>query len=167
MEHGSIPWWATTLALSINYCYSDFMDTKICKTCLEEKSKDEFYEKSAHCKSCRYIAQKDNPKRIEHLRKYRSSEKGQIAQRQAILKKYSLTIEDYDRMLEEQGGVCKICKRPERRQRQGKTMYLSVDHCHTTLRNRGLLCDDCNVALGRVNDDVTVLKAMIAYLEAE
>lgn len=45
-------------------------------------------------------------------------------------------------MLEEQGGVCAIC-----RGREGRK-YLAVDHSHVTGCVRGLLCTRCNVAVG-------------------
>lgn len=48
----------------------------------------------------------------------------------------------YDRLLEEQGGVCAICWRaPSERRR------LDIDHDHLLMRYRGLLCARCNRAL--------------------
>lgn len=53
-------------------------------------------------------------------------------------KQLGLTIEDYDRMLAEQGGVCAICGNPPKARR------LDVDHDHRTGAVRGLLCHRCN-----------------------
>lgn len=60
-------------------------------------------------------------------------------------KMYGITIADYDQMLAEQGGRCKMCgavAAGPKRQR------FAVDHCHTTGKVRGLLCVRCNVAVG-------------------
>src|SRR5438105_5769745 len=51
---------------------------------------------------------------------------------------YNMTIEQYDELLEKQGGVCAICQTPPKKNR------LSVDHDHATDRVRGLLCPTCN-----------------------
>ncbi len=70
---------------------------------------------------------------------------------------YGLSREEYRRLLEEQNGVCAVCKLPSRR-------ALCVDHCHATRQVRGLLCDKCNTALGLLGDDVRRLLAAVAYL---
>lgn len=44
-------------------------------------------------------------------------------------------------------------------------MELSIDHCHTTGKVRGLLCRQCNIALGKFKEDVTILQSAIAYLK--
>jgi len=67
-------------------------------------------------------------------------------QRAKRLEKYGLSIEDYDRMLEEQENVCAICGGPP----DTRWNVLAVDHCHTSLKVRGLLCMKCNTMLGRV-----------------
>lgn len=76
-----------------------------------------------------------------------------------LKKNYNITLADYERILEKQNGRCKICgKKP------GKKM-LAVDHCHKTLKARGLLCSNCNVGLGQFKDDLSLLLKAAAYLE--
>jgi hypothetical protein len=76
---------------------------------------------------------------------------------------FGLTPADYERMLVEQNGVCAICRRANR----GKFSKnpLGVDHCHKTGRVRGLLCHQCNFAIGHAGDDPMVLRAAADYLE--
>jgi hypothetical protein len=78
-----------------------------------------------------------------------------------LLSVYGLSQEDYDAMLERQGGVCAICKR-----KPDKGKPLCVDHCHVTGEVRGLLCHKCNSVLAFGNDDPDILRAAIAYLQA-
>ncbi len=77
---------------------------------------------------------------------------------------FGITEEDYQRLLKEQNGVCKICGRPEAISRNGIPRHLSVDHDHETHVVRGLLCSRCNIALGSFLEDIS-LKSAIAYLE--
>jgi len=62
-------------------------------------------------------------------------------------------------MKEVQKGRCLICTKIP-------TKQLVVDHCHTTGKVRGLLCDKCNFLLGLANDQINVLQNAIAYLES-
>lgn len=59
---------------------------------------------------------------------------------------------------------CPVCKRKPVGGKRGKGRMV-VDHCHRTGKIRGWICDDCNVALGRVDDSITTLKALIEYLK--
>ena len=72
---------------------------------------------------------------------------------------YGLTLLQYNQMLEKQYGRCKICGKTEERK------SLHVDHDHETGRVRGLLCDDCNKALGFFHDDLALLYNAVDYLE--
>ncbi len=75
---------------------------------------------------------------------------------------YRLSVEDYYGMLEVQGYLCAICRKPSEAQRR-----LAVDHDHRPDGNvRGLLCGPCNFVLGAVDDDVLVLGRAIRYLQA-
>ena len=77
-------------------------------------------------------------------------------------KNYNLSWEQYQEMLTNQCHVCKICGQPETKKNHG----LSVDHCHTANKIRGLLCGNCNSILGHANDSKEVLLKCIAYLES-
>jgi len=75
------------------------------------------------------------------------------------LKRYGITVAEYDALLEKQGGVCAICRKHSKRR-------LCVDHCHRTGTVRGLLCHRCNLGLGYLKEDQASLVATLAYLGA-
>lgn len=74
---------------------------------------------------------------------------------------YSIKQEyDYDIVLESQGGVCAICKKPPIE--DGRKFHF--DHDHITGRFRGLLCHDCNLGLGFFHDNPMFLQEAALYL---
>jgi hypothetical protein len=75
--------------------------------------------------------------------------------------RYGLTQAQYDEILAEQGGGCAICGKTET---DSTGRPLSVDHNHRTNEVRGLLCGNCNRALGLFQDDITLLRRAITYL---
>ena len=83
----------------------------------------------------------------------------------SLKRKYGLTILEVNAMVEKQGGVCAICQQIP----QGKKHHsqLHVDHNHITKQIRGMLCGNCNKALGLVREDPQVLEAMIKYLDQQ
>jgi len=88
------------------------------------------------------------------------------ANRKNMLRRYEgMTIESFDAMLAVQNGVCAICQKPETATRNGVVRWLSVDHDHGTNAVRGLLCSDCNTAIGLLGDSPTRLRAAADYLE--
>jgi len=79
-------------------------------------------------------------------------------------RRYGITRDDYNRMLEEQGDSCAICKTME----VGRNhTHFHVDHDHKTGKIRGLLCDLCNRGLGYFKDDPFLLGKAIKYLEKQ
>lgn len=78
----------------------------------------------------------------------------------SLYKKYGITLVEYNEMLFSQGGRCKICGIPA----GACTSRLHVDHCHRTLKIRGLLCAKCNHMLGASGDRLEVLLAGARYL---
>lgn len=91
--------------------------------------------------------QKDNPEAFAHS-----------VRKSGYQRKFGITIEQYDAMFTAQKGVCAICSQPPGKRR------LAVDHCHTTKAVRGLLCVNCNTAIGNLNDDPELFRRAIAYL---
>lgn len=79
-------------------------------------------------------------------------------------KKYGVTLEWHRQTLEDQGGNCAVCGKPEFVKILGELISLSVDHDHATGKARGLLCTKCNRGLGLFNDNVGLLKAASDYI---
>lgn len=83
-----------------------------------------------------------------------------------LRRKYGISTDDYNRLLKEQGGVCAICKNPERvLDNRGRKRRLAVDHDHDTFVVRGLLCYACNTGIGALKESVLVLESAIEYLQ--
>lgn len=57
--------------------------------------------------------------------------------------------------------------RPETCELCGSGGRIVFDHCHTSVKFRGWLCDNCNKALGLVRDDPDLLRRMATYLEQD
>ena len=83
-----------------------------------------------------------------------------------LLREYGITKDDYDRMYQAQDGKCAICKGEGFTMAQHHKVKLVVDHCHVGGQVRGLLCHNCNRALGLLQDNKASVAAALAYLEA-
>lgn len=124
-----------------------------------EASHDNFYRDKRlndglenRCKKCCYEAGKEY------------HDKPKVKRRRMNLyykRMYGITIDMYEQMFLQQLGVCAICGVPS----MGKA--LAVDHDHTTGEVRGLLCHNCNQALGLIEDSIDILHAMEDYLNKE
>ena len=122
--------------------------TKCCNACKTEKPITDFYiypkskdGRRADCKACQ----------AKYYRRHKLAQLG-------------WTQDEYEKLLEAQGGRCAICKRPENMRISQIHQPLSVDHDHKTNKVRGLLCHNCNVALGLLDDSPEILSAAIEYL---
>ena len=125
------------------------------KTCRRghEKSGDNLYitPSGQHvCKKCREI------NRAKYRQKPETREYSRIRSQAWRLKQYGVTAEEVQEAKTRQQGKCATCR---------KRKPLVVDHCHTNLRFRGLLCKACNTTLGLVEDDPDILQRMIGYLK--
>jgi hypothetical protein len=124
--------------------------SKVCTKCEVEKPLDSFAKRKAsedglhyYCKEC--------------------CKKAYCPDKQAnfqLKRKYGITLAEYDTMLEQQEGCCKVCGTDE----PGGQGRFHVDHNHTTGKVRGLLCSNCNTGIGKFKDSPTVLLKAAAYL---
>lgn len=101
----------------------------------------------------------------EHLRlqartKEEISDSKRRMQRKKLLARHNITIEAYEKMVEQQDNKCAVCRKsPE----VGKN--LDVDHDHSTGAVRGLLCNKCNTAIARLGDSVSGIQRVLDYLK--
>lgn len=80
--------------------------------------------------------------------------------------KYGITPLQYETRVREQNNLCAACGKPEvRKTATGAVKRLSIDHNHATQTLRELLCDRCNVTIGRVKENAETLRRMAAYIE--
>lgn len=142
-----------------------------CLTCgveaISEKDLDNFanipkgrsakYGKLNRCKKCHN----------EYMRNQRAKTPKKVLQerrRKRMLKHcYNMTIEDYNILFKEQKECCAICKKHQSKDNK----KFAVDHNHNTNEIRGLLCNNCNSALGKFGDNIDVLKNAILYLQTK
>ncbi len=148
---------------NINYTE---VEEKKCFTCGKVKSAKSFSRKRAsndgYNSSCRSCTTAYN--RSRHSSDLYSLHK----QRENNLKNgYNLTFTEYDAIFQSQSGVCACCGREETAFSRVANSFqrLSVDHCHRTNKIRGLLCSNCNTALGLMHEDPANVKSLLTYIE--
>lgn len=118
-----------------------------------------------HCyECCREISEEGRNKeenRILRIEYYQNRKN--YAKNQKLLRQYGITLEKYRNMLDFQKGKCIICgKTPAENKKE-----LAVDHDHKTGKIRGLLCNNCNVAVGFLQDNHELALKIHSYLKDE
>jgi hypothetical protein len=89
------------------------------------------------------------------------------AHRTRLRRVYGISEEEYRAAFKACKGRCQVCGRRERTlSRYGKIRRLAIDHDHKTGKFRGILCDRCNIILGKCDDDTRLLKKLILYLKS-
>jgi hypothetical protein len=108
--------------------------------------------------SYRKYYEKNKEKRLQASReRYSRNKEGK--KWQIIFRKYGITQEDFNKLFELQKGCCAICGKDDFTQ-----WTLNIDHCHKTGKVRGILCNNCNTAIGALQEDVNILQNAIKYI---
>jgi hypothetical protein len=156
--------------------------TKICCKCKQCKPLEEFTRdkknkdgRTYDCKACRSVIYKqwmaDNPEKVKATRDknwayrkdyYQRPEQKLKYRKRFIEKKYGISYDEYEKMVDEQGNVCYICNRPEPQERNE---HLAVDHNHKTGKVRGLLCSRCNRVIGLLEEDLQLIEKLKNYIK--
>lgn len=133
---------------------------KVCKQCREEKDFSLFrYRKprgnyESYCKACESINNKkwmSNNKESQRQREFKRN----------LRVKFGMTEDDYYEKLESQNNGCAICR--SRFSLSGR--HLAVDHDHKTGKIRGLLCNECNTAIGLMKENTDLFYNATVYIE--
>ncbi len=108
-------------------------------------------------------AKKNKSKVNKKSREWRKNnpEKRKTTELKYKCKIYGISLERYNELFLKQNGVCAICRNKNIKFKKS----LSIDHCHRLNKVRGLLCDDCNLALGLMKDDIDNMKKAVIYLK--
>ncbi len=128
---------------------------------------------SGECRGCRKAYNQAYFRKPEVMeksklrsRKWRADHPDLVQQRSRsyMLKyNYGITIQEYDKILAEQNGVCAICGSSET---GWKYPWFHVDHCHKTGKVRGLLCQRCNPGIGIFYENPEILRRAAVYIES-
>lgn len=150
---------------SCNNCNNDFSpfqwNQKRCYECLE-KLDPKF--KGRPVRDCQWCGQAFQPRTVRQMNC--SSECGErVRVDNYYIRTYGISREQYENMLDSSGHKCQICG-GEGFLMKGTThkAKLVVDHCHETGRIRGVLCHNCNRALGLLGDSIENLHSAVDYL---
>jgi hypothetical protein len=128
---------------------------KTCYVCKETKLVSEFYRSNT-----RYFQREC--KKCNRDRKYawHHTESGKRSSANTKLKRrFGVTIEEYEKLLESVGGKCEICGAIN----SDNGHRLGIDHDHETGKIRGILCKACNVGIARLQDDPYIMQKAIEY----
>lgn len=134
-----------------------FDGTQTCRVCAIDKPVAEYRwdrDKGRYrydCNSCRRAQSREYNVQARDKRRDRN-----------LRAKYGITAAEFDELLASQGGVCAICGTDPMTRTTKKAA--AVDHDHATGAVRGVLCGQCNSAIGLLQEDPRILQAAIDYL---
>lgn len=118
--------------------------------------------KSPNCVTCK-AADNKTERFIENQKQYRSQDANKRRKRELLLwNNYRITLDEYAEFLKKQDYRCAICKTKLDAGRSPQSA--TVDHCHSTGKVRGILCNLCNRGLGLFRDNKEILRAAAKYL---
>lgn len=135
---------------------------KRCCTCKEYKPKELFSKDKRgwgglgySCKPCASARTiKHHHRRMKEDPSYREGKR-----RRAIKSAWGMSVEQYDALLEKQGGKCAICFTDTPKG------GWHLDHDHSTGKIRKFLCNPCNRGLGYLQDSEELLMKALNYLQ--
>lgn len=120
------------------------------------------YFKPKPCKECGSTFQPQAP---SHLSCSQDCADRMLSSRY-LQRNYGITLAQYEGIRNRQQSLCAICEGEGFAMTKHHTMKLVVDHCHASGKVRGLLCHNCNRALGLLKDSELALQRALSYIKA-
>ena len=131
----------------------------------KDEAERKAYMKEYHAKWYQQNKEKRNAQILEYKKTKPEGWQKAIGQKAHFKKRYNITPQEYEAMLEAQNYKCAICnKNAEDNKRGNKIQSLNIDHGHKTKQVRGLLCHQCNSGLGHFKDNTEFLLKAVDYL---
>ena len=124
---------------------------KVCNKCKTELPLSEFHKRTY---SSGKIGHQNNCKKCQS-----AIRAGYYKPHEAMRRKFRLTESEYETLMSNDN--CQICDRDISNEKK------CIDHCHYKEKIRGVLCNNCNTALGLIGDNVSTLSRMIDYLSRQ
>ena len=124
--------------------------SKKCPKCSKTKSVNDFHKDKTrkdgfdtYCKEC-------------------AKKKGELSRKKYYCKSYfGMSIKEYEdthrRLFKIQNGKCYLCGK--------SSCILRLDHNHKTGNVRTLLCEHCNLFVGKIEKDLDFVNSIIKYIE--
>ena len=78
--------------------------------------------------------------------------------------KYNLEVEEYNALLDKSQGRCQCCNKTLEPDSPSPNNRPVIDHCHTTGRVRGILCNHCNRLVGYLGEDSAYALQLVEYI---
>lgn len=134
-----------------------------CSRCKKVKSLDEFYPEKTKGKTNRYCGVRSECKTCTRkaTKRYMDEDLKRKRNRNWKDRGVNCTVTIYDEKFADQQGRCGICGRHQSEFEKA----LSIDHNHKTGKIRGLLCSQCNLALGYIESQVNFSSGVEKYLD--
>lgn len=115
-------------------------------------------------KPCKWCSLTFKPKAPSHMYCSQSCADEALTNKY-LLRNYKISKQDYKKMLDIQNNLCAICYKEGFLMDPSHKVKLVVDHCHSSGKVRGLLCHNCNRALGLLQDDILAVERALMYLK--
>ena len=147
----------------IMYYSSMTTQTKVCTKCSLPKDLDKFPRnknskdgRASACLACKAIYRDEHREEQRQWAKNYHAAHPELATNRNLMLLYKITLDDIEKLIQEQGGVCPVCRLPVQATNPGKKRVRAVDHNKTCCPGRtscgkcvrGILHMTCNVNLG-------------------
>lgn len=147
---------------------SEYRAKAITGTLLTRKSREQANPELKKIRSTKEVARRrnkrlTNPQWAEVQSAKQKANYRRTKRETHMVSRYGIDLKGYLKLKETQGNCCRLCSRKLPDGAFGGRA-VALDHCHLTGRIRGVLCNGCNTALGKLGDNVEGLRHALVYV---